>query len=147
MKPAEALYVLDLLPRYSRSGKRPWQPRTRGKYHLLDLRLLPWRVHKLVAKCNRNGMFDRARCATIDVSNLNLWCIQARVKNRTLAYMLRNFAKVQRWPRDRLPVIFIFQRHVIMWNGHHRLIAARLLRRKLRCMIYRIGDPDKARAR
>lgn len=146
MTPAEALYLLRLLPRYSRTGKRPWHPQTNGVYHLLDLRLLPDRIHRLIAQCNRNGMFDQARCAYLDMTPLDLWCIQARVKHKTLAYMLRNFSKVQRWPRDRLPIIFLFRGHAIMWNGHHRMVAARLLRRKLRCMIYRIGNPDKRRA-
>lgn len=146
MNQAEALYHIAHWPRFTSRATKPWRPNARGKYLLVDFKRLPDKVEKLVAACNRRRRFNEGRVRYLDLSDpTDIWCLQSRVRFKHVDYFLRNFSAVQKWPDHRLPVVFLFRGHAILWNGHHRMFAARLLRRKLRCAVYRIGKKPPGR--
>jgi hypothetical protein len=156
MNAREALYHLGHWPRFTSRSTKPWTPNSRGKYLLVDFLRLPENVDKVLRTLNRRGKFDHRSLAWIDVKRAELWCLQSRVQYRKVAFFVRNFSKAQRWRADRLPIIFQieFKRSKprwVLWNGHHRMFAARLLGRKLRCAIFRISPaqpkPTKRRRR
>jgi hypothetical protein len=139
VKAYEALFYLQHWPRYTSKSKKPWRPNSRGKYLLVDFQRLPENIEKIVHKINKKGLFSEYRCMYLDVTKADLWCLQSRVQHRGLVYFLKNLSRAQRWKHDRLPVVFQYRNKTILWNGHHRMLAARMLRRPLRCMVYRIG--------
>jgi hypothetical protein len=131
MTPAEALYFLQHLPR---AGRYPSQQRRyseRGRYYWLALQRLPGRIERIV----REIRIVPTRIGHVDVMGPEVWTLQQRLDWRRLNYMIRHFPEVQRWAVDRLPIALVYGRRLIIWNGTHRMFAARLLGRKLRCRI------------
>lgn len=135
MTPAEALYFLQHLPR---AGLYPDEQRrysARGRYYWLALQRLPGKVEKSMRRIMREGRWHSMRVGHVDVGGPDIWTLQQRLDWRRLNFMIRRFPEVQRWRKDRLPVVIRWRRWLIIWNGTHRFFAARLLGRKLRCRI------------
>ena len=82
-------------------------------------------------------LYDRVHY--VDVRG-RLLLIHRWLRHSHLRYHVRNFVKVQRWKKDKLPVLIMVgrSREVVVWDGHHRVMAARLLGKPLRCRVVRI---------
>lgn len=139
MRPWEALYFLQHLPRFKHGrGSAPGRWTPLGELVLVAFQALPPEVEAAVTKIVRKRLWQRDVVETVDVLGADVWCIQSRVVHRRLCFMIRHFPRVQRWRKGRLPILIRFGRKLIVWNGHHRLFAARLLQRRLRCRVITI---------
>lgn len=76
--------------------------------------------------------YESDRIGMIDPEDRRLRFIHERLKVRNLRYVLARFAKMQRWPKDRLPIVVILNGHWVLWDGHHRAFVARLRGCRLR---------------
>jgi hypothetical protein len=72
-------------------------------------------------------------------------CFQSRLRYASLCFAIRHFGGLNRWKKARLPILIRFGRHLMVWNGTHRVFAAQLLDRPLRCRVFTIAKPRRSR--
>ncbi len=57
-------------------------------------------------------------------------------------YYIKRWKSARRIGAEKIPALVIYRGKQIMWNGHHRLLAARLLQDSMRCLIYDFDAPE-----
>lgn len=143
MTKVEALRVLKFFPRYGEAGT--WK--VDGPELIVNIPVLEESksLERQVRARMADGCRPSGRVEWLDVAkHPEIISIHRRVTFRRVEFYIRNFEKCRMWSGDRFVCLVSYKGHKVLWNGHHRTLAARLLNRKLRVVTF---DLDCAEAR
>lgn len=103
----------------------------------LALPLVPISIVKYLARVlHRRNYKVSIRYNRININQIE--CVQDQLTIKRLAFFMSQYDAVQAWDSERLPIIVRFNKHRIIWNGHHRVFASILLSKPLCYREYRI---------
>lgn len=127
-----------LMPRWNTANS--WNHE--GKFGMHNLPKLPKHIDKLLKKVMVK--YDRAakrpEVERVDVSGDNVWTIQRTLKVATLQYLFRRDFEWQVWRTSRLPILIRYAGKLVVWNGTHRTVLARLAGKKLRARVIDLDE-------